>query len=182
MSKENQMNTKQIAELYLGAAADFRELLRVKGTYVMAIDGASHKESQHRHYLAKDNAGWFCSDKDGISNTRISEWFAVAAMTESWRERLEEKHGVWFDCPMEERWVVSKMGEFVPMRGIGTAQVLQNGVFATAGVYKTARGQTGRDEGTVFKSLAEALCAAVKALVAEKRAAGEARKCVRDSQ
>jgi len=118
-------------ELYIEAGPDFRELLGHKDAIAMIAGDKLFYFGEHGKWSF---AGAGCTPAH----------IAVAAMTESWRERLEEKHGLYF---YRER----NNPRISPLRWLAESKQHGNAILA----------------GADF--LPEAIVAAVKVLAAEKR-------------
>jgi len=119
-------------ELYIEAGPDFRELLGHKDAIAMIAGDKLFYFGEHGKWSF---AGAGCTPAH----------IAVAAMTESWRERLEEKHGLYF---YRER----NNPRISPLRWLAESKQHGNAILA----------------GADF--LPEAIVAAVKWLAAEQRA------------
>jgi len=135
------MTTAEIKALYLKHAEDFRYLLDTTGRVVASI-------GESGLWLPKDGRGW--TDAYGIE---IYSPIAIAAMTESWRERLDKEHEV---------ALAPGGGGFSAYRKDPNGQ--------SEGL--TLSKEWSRLLGTppwVFDSLPEAICAVVESLAAEKR-------------
>ena len=138
------MNTSQIEKLYIEAAVDFAHMLgqgdRVPYLCFCGDIGIYHCDD-----------GWRGCDVTKVGTDKVQSCdlpapLAVTVMTESWRQRLEEKHGV---C-LIRRFCVD------PSNHLGNWEM-----WYRPNDVRIAKGDT----------LPEAIVAAVKALAAEKRAA-----------
>jgi len=151
------VNTSHIEKLYIEAATYFRELLGKDG------DGACIcRCGTVWMYIPYDDPmtdTWVWDSPEWHNRRTLDANLAVAAMTESWRERLEKEYKVQFhigNCVVE-CWRV---------KGGKLQQLWANGQFVESA-------EPARDSH-IFLSLAEAIVAAVKALAAEKRAKAKA--------
>ena len=146
------MNTQEIEKLLIEHADDFRELLDTPITGMMA----KFADGQPLFYTEE------CQWHMGHVGT-IPASLAVAAMTEAWREKLEKMHDVRIRQDVD-RYEVSRYK--------------RDGIMLPCMEYlhKTGNGwwscRHGHFPGECsFNSIPEAICAAVKALAAEKRKA-----------
>jgi len=140
------MTTEETAKLYIEHAADFRELLgnddqRVAelGTAAIYLPGTGCMEDS-----------WPWRGANWSTRYQLDTALAVAAMTEAWRERLQEKHSV-------------------VIRSDGVVECVGQEVVA---YIKDDDGgwSLNLDEAISFTYAPEAICAAVKAMAAVKRA------------
>ena len=143
------MTTSEIEALYIKHADDFRLLLGFAedSPCRMAVVG-----DLDLSYAPKMKA-WLVT---GLAGTTVGTHaaLAVAAMDSAWRERLEKEHEVlmlrvghsWF--PVRHDWPIHP----------------------DTNNFRPAVGFIGRDCGTGWDTLPMAICAAVAALAAEKRA------------
>jgi len=160
------MNTQEIEKLYIEHADDFRELLGTTVASAMAIFD--------KRVLVYNHCGWFAKAEDEFTNP-MPVSLAVAAMTEAWRERLEKEHNIQFEPigrevtndyrrpPIDRRstwilegWQITVLGD--------SPKYLSNSTWCDFG------GKPVRYD-KLYKTLPEAICAAVKALADEKRKA-----------
>jgi len=135
------MTTAEIEQLYIARAEDFRTLLGHDGT--MIHESVALFYDGTRLFIPEDGATeWHTLEKC------LPTALAVAAMTEAWRERLRNEHSVtWHDD--------------------GT--VACAGKNAVAYLKEDGGWSLNPHDAVSFTYPADAYCAAVKALVAEKR-------------
>lgn len=92
------MTTEEIEKLYLDAAEDFRVLLASNGpdNYFAVGQAGDCLITAEALLYSNDAYGWMIRDRIAIGGPwlPIQAAVAVAAMTESWRERLERACGL----------------------------------------------------------------------------------------
>ena len=141
------MTTAEIAALYIKHADDFRLLLPM--TYnreaMCVIDNCILV------YDRELGRWWEIRVEENMHEVPAA--LAVAAMTEAWRERLWKKHDIWFHTSAFGYWSPRK-----PIPDVDGSFKLDSG------------GAWAKNQTSSWLSLPEAICAAVAALAAEKRA------------
>jgi len=146
------MTPTETEALYLKHADDLRTLLDRDDALALLGENVS---------ILSEAGLWFWDSGNGPIHSRweIPASVALAALTEFWRDKLENQHGVYFD------------------RGRDTAQweALKATRFGRQPLWLNSQGQWFLCNGTTFKSFPQAICAAVHALAEEKRKAQKPR-------
>ena len=150
------MKTQETEKLYLSHADDFRTLLGEESALAVLDDGPFAPVSLfHKAGPSQPDGCWYFGSVQRGWHLLPSS-VALAAMTDSWRERLEKKFSVYTTRGREAPW---RAWRTTHHKGKRQATVLRPQGFASC--------QEG--DGTPYDSLPELICAAVEALANEKR-------------
>ena len=167
MSEENEMTTEQIEKLYIEHAKYFRELLGDTGK--RATSALALLSETPKVVLCNAAGTWFYYN-GVVDMTICAESLAVAAMESAWRQRLEKEYEVYF----ARRLFIGNADPTRKVFEVGCWHATRNTPREGRKNYLGHDGFVDRtDKEAGFKTLAETICATVKALVEEKRAAAK---------